>query len=38
MNGNTMKKITEIIYKDKIYTIEDTYSLNFPKIEGMSQA
>jgi|688.fasta_scaffold1201904_2 hypothetical protein len=30
MNGNTIKKITEIVYKDKVYTIEDTYSLRVP--------
>lgn len=30
MNGNKMKKITEIVYKDKVYTIEDTYSLCIP--------
>ena len=31
MNGNTIKKITEIVYKDKVYTIEDTYSLRIPQ-------
>lgn len=31
MSGNTIKKITEIVYKDKVYTIEDTYSLRIPE-------
>ena len=31
MDGNTIKKITEIVYKDKVYTIEDTYSLHVPE-------
>jgi hypothetical protein len=30
MDGRTIKKITEIIYKDKVYLIEDTYSLCIP--------
>jgi hypothetical protein len=30
MTGNTIKKITEIIHKNKKYTIEDNYSLHLP--------
>jgi formyltetrahydrofolate hydrolase len=28
MNGGTIKKITEIIYQNKKYIIEDNYTLN----------
>jgi type IV secretory pathway ATPase VirB11/archaellum biosynthesis ATPase len=31
MNGNMIKKMTEIVYKDKVYTIEDTYTLRIPE-------
>ena len=30
MSGNTIKKTTEIIHKDKKYMIEDNYSLHPP--------
>lgn len=30
MTGNTIKKITEIIHKNKKYSIEDNYSLHLP--------
>lgn len=35
MQGNTIKKVTEIIHKNKKYTIEDNYSLHLPP--GSSQ-
>lgn len=30
MQGNTIKKVTEIIHKNKKYTIEDNYSIHLP--------
>jgi hypothetical protein len=30
MAGNRIKKVTEIIYKNKKYTVEDIYSLQVP--------
>lgn len=30
MQGNTIKKVTEIIHKNKKYTIEDNYTLHLP--------
>lgn len=39
MQGNTIKKVTEIIHKNKKYTIEDNYSIHLPpgSAEGIAK-